>query len=166
MFDLGIHKVDIVRYLLNDEIVEAAALGGTLDKKTSDGQPISVDDNAVAVFRTAKGAMGQMAASWTYYPRENNSTRVYGTEGMICIFEDGKAPLVVTDLHGNDVSYDVEGIQTNENQFASGVIDAFVRDIAENKEAEISGKDVCNSMRAVFAMLESMQTGKKVKIGE
>lgn len=164
MFDLGIHKTDIIRYVLDDEIVEVGALGGTLDKKTSDGQPISVDDNAVAVFRTKKGVLGQLAASWTYYPRETNYARIYGTEGMLCLFEDEKEPLVFTDLNGKDIPYAIEGIQTNENQFSSGVIDAFVADIMAGGEARISGQDVCNSMRAVFAMLESMQTGRIIKI--
>ena len=118
----------------------------------------------MAVFRTKKGVLGQLAASWTYYPRETNYARIYGTEGMLCLFEDEKEPLVFTDLNGKDIPYAIEGIQTNENQFSSGVIDAFVADIMAGGEARISGQDVCNSMRAVFAMLESMQTGRIIKI--
>lgn len=166
MFDLGIHKVDLVRYLLNDDIAEVAAFSATLDKKMSDGEPIGVDDNAFAVFRTRRGVYGHMSASWTHYARETNFTRIYGSRGMLCIFEDEKAPLVFTGLDGKDARYEIGSIQTNENQFSTGIIDAFVRDVAEERAAEISGEDVYRSMQAVFAMLESARTGKFVRIEE
>lgn len=164
MFDLGIHKVDVVRFLLNDDIDKVAAFCGTLDKKMSSGEPIGVDDNAVAVFQMKNGAFGQLTASWTQYARESNCTRVYGSKGMLCIFEDGKSPLVFTGLDGKDVNYDVGGIQTNDDQFSSGIIDAFVRDAVNNGAAEVSGEDVCRSMTAVFAMLESARDEKYVSI--
>lgn len=166
MFDLGIHKVDLIHYLLNDEVEEVAAFTATMDKTFSDGRPIGVEDNAVAIFRMRKGTYGQLNASWTHYARQTNDTRIYGTKGMLCMFEDEKAPLVFTGLDGKDISYDVGAIQTNENQFDSGIIDAFVRDVSSGGPAEISGEDVLQSMKAVFAMVESAKCGKYIKIKE
>ncbi|MFR8176585.1 MAG: hypothetical protein ACLVB5_05705 [Christensenellales bacterium] len=43
----------------------------TLDKKFSDGSPITVDDNAFCIYRMDGGAVGTMTASWTNYGPED-----------------------------------------------------------------------------------------------
>ena len=45
--DLGIHKTDLIQFLLGDDIVRVSATIKTLDKKYPDGTPITVDDNAL-----------------------------------------------------------------------------------------------------------------------
>lgn len=164
VFDLGIHKVDLMEYLLGEPVVAVSAMLGTLDKKDAAGAPIGVEDNAVCLLRTRGGALGQLAASWTYYGGEVNSARVYGSEGVLCIYEDEARPLVLR--RGGEVrEYPVEApIQTNDNQFDSGVIRAFVDDIALGRPATISGESVCRAMRAVFAAIESAQTGRTVEL--
>ena len=77
MGDLGIHKIDLLQYLLDDEIDQVNALQGTLDKVDNDGNPIEVCDNIVCVLKTKKGRIGTAAFSWTYYGEEDNSTTIY-----------------------------------------------------------------------------------------
>ena len=77
MADLGVHKTDLIQYLLNSRIVETTAKVITLDKKDSTGQLIGVDDNAICIYRMENGAVGTMTASWTYYGEEDNSTILY-----------------------------------------------------------------------------------------
>ncbi|MFF0826092.1 hypothetical protein ACFYU8_05250 [Brevibacillus sp. NPDC003359] len=50
--DLGIHKVDLLRYLLQEEIVQVSALTAVLDKKDEEGLPIEVCDHMVRLLRT------------------------------------------------------------------------------------------------------------------
>ena len=47
MADLGVHKTDLIQFLLDQVVVETTASLSTLDKKFADGSPITVDDNAV-----------------------------------------------------------------------------------------------------------------------
>ena len=119
MADLGIHKTDLIQFLLGQKVVRSTARLATLDKRGADEQLIGVDDNA------------------------------------ICIFEMADGPLQ---------TYDVEQIQTNDNQTKSGVIDLWVDCLKNNRAPEISGESALYAMRAVFASIESSQTGKTVEI--
>lgn len=67
MADLGIHKTDLIQYLLGQTIVETKATLTTLDKQLSDGSLIGVDDNAVCIYTMSGGALGTMTTSWTNY---------------------------------------------------------------------------------------------------
>ena len=44
--DLGIHKLDLIQFLLHRKVVEITCKLETLDKTGPDGNPINVDDNA------------------------------------------------------------------------------------------------------------------------
>ena len=67
MADLGVHKADIISYLLGTRITGVGALLSTLDKTGPDGRPIEVEDNSLCLFRMEDGVIGTMTASWTYY---------------------------------------------------------------------------------------------------
>ncbi len=69
MGDLGVHKSDLIRWLLDDEVAQVAAFVGTLHKEGTD-----VDDNATCLLRMKSGATGSLVASWTYYKGQDNST--------------------------------------------------------------------------------------------
>lgn len=164
MADLGIHKTDLIQYLLSQKIVETRALVTTLDKKDINGNLIGVDDNAFCIYQMSGGAVGTMTASWTHYGAEDNSTVLYGTKGIMRIYDDPVHSITVIGKDGTKEYFDVEAIQTNDNQTASGIIDEFVTCVVLKREPEISGASVLNAMRAVFASLESSEKGCPVKI--
>lgn len=164
MGDLGIHKTDLIHYITSQTIVETTARLFTLDKKDGKGEPIGVDDNAFCIFRLSGGAVGTMAASWTYYGAEDNSTVFYGTQGILRVYEDPVYSIKVTTRQGETILYELDKIQTNENQTKSGVIDAFVDCLVNQREPEISGQEVLKTMRVIFASIESSKTGRTVTI--
>ena len=165
MADLGIHKTDLIQFLTGQHVVEVSAYLGTLDKKLPGGELIGVDDNAICIYRMSGGAVGTMTASWTYYGAEDNSTVLYGTKGMMRIYDDPGYSISIVKKNGERVLYDIDRIQTNDNQTSSGVIDLWVDSLVNNKAPEISGEEALNAMRAVFAAMESAQTGQRVTIG-
>lgn len=164
MADLGIHKTDLIHYLTGQRIVETTARLHTLNKRDKEGKLISVDDNAFCIYRLEGGAVGTMHVSWTFYGPEDNSTIIYGTKGIMRIYDDPDYSIRVNTFDGEQILYDIDRIQTNESQTKSGVIDAFVDAILQNKEPEISGKVVLDSMRVIFASIESSKSGKSVTI--
>ena len=166
MADLGIHKTDLIHFLTGQQVIRTTARVTTLDKKDASGNLISVDDNAVCIYEMSGGAFGTMTASWTYYGAEDNSTILYGTKGIMRIYDDPAAAIKVILADGAKISYDVEAIQTNDNQTKSGVIDLWMESLVENKAPEISGKSALAAMRAVFASIESSETGRTVEIPE
>jgi len=166
MADLGIHKTDLIHYLTGERVIRTTARVVTLDKRYANGELIGVDDNSVCIYELTGGIMGTMTASWTHYGAEDNSTVLYGTKGIMKIYDDPACAIKVTLNDGQQLRYDVEAIQTNDNQTKSGVIDLWMESLVNNTEPEISGESALAAMRAVFASIESSETGKTVEIPE
>ena len=105
-----------------------------------------------------------MTVSWTYYGAEDNSTVLYGTKGIMRIYDDPAHSIVVKLADGTEQFFDVEQIQTNDNQTASGVIDEFVAAVEENRPSILDAEGVMNSMKAVFASIQSSESGVPVSV--
>ena len=151
--DLGIHKVDLIQYLLDDDIVDVKSFSDTLDKKNDEGNLIEVPDNLVAVIKTRKGALGTAAFSWTYYGKEDNSTKIYCEKGIIKIYQNLDYPLIVEMKNGEEILYKLEQIQTNDTQTNTGIIDEFIESIMENRSPIATGYDGINAMRVVELLM-------------
>ena len=105
-----------------------------------------------------------MTASWTDYCGEDNSTVLFGTEGVLRIYEDPAHSVVLCKRGGETEYFDVDAIQTNDAQTRSGVIDMFVEHLLDPSRPYISGESVLTAMRAVFGALESSETGRAVRV--
>ena len=162
--DLGIHKTDLIQYLIGQKVSAVSAHLATLDKVDAEGKPVSVDDNAICIYEMDGGAMGTMVASWTYYGTEDNSTAIYGTEGNMVIYGAGLPQVVIWKRGGAMETYDPGSIQTNDNQIKSGIIDAFVDCLKNDTEPLISGEGVLAAMKAVFAAIKSSEEGRRIVI--
>ena len=166
MADLGVHKTDLIQFLTGQRVVRTTAKLVTLDKRGEDGELIGVDDNAVCIYEMSGGAFGTMTASWTFYGAEDNSTVIYGSKGIMRIYDDPAHSIVVKLADGGEQVYDVEQIQTNDNQTSSGVIDLWIDCLKNNRAPEISGASALTAMRAVFASIKSSELGESVEIPE
>lgn len=164
MADLGVHKTDLIQYLLGSTVKSVSARVTTLDKKDSQGNHISVDDNAICIYEMSDGAIGTMTASWTYYAKEDNSTVLYGTKGFMRIYDDACADIVLTLKSGEVDRISIGGIQTNEHQTSSGIIDAFVDCLVHDHAPLIDAISVLPAMKAVFAAIQSSKTGERIEI--
>ena len=155
--DLGIHKIDLIRFLLGEEITEVMAMAGTLDKKDADGKPVSVEDNTILLCRMESGIFGTISASWTCYGDEENGTVIYGSEGSLHI-SDADAPIKVIRFGKEPEIFDVP------KQTVSGVINAFVDTVITDNVCPISAESVIPSMKVMFAALESAKIEKSVHL--
>ncbi|MED1472292.1 Gfo/Idh/MocA family oxidoreductase [Bacillus salipaludis] len=162
MGDLGVHKTDLIRYLLGEEIVEVASFVETSAKTNSD-----VDDNAVCILKTESGIVGTLAASWSYVSKEDNSTIIYGENAILRLEEDPNFSLIVQYKNGETVKYELGKIQSNEEggQKSSHVIENFVNSIVNDTEPAISGEEGMKSLQVILAALESNETKQIVKLG-
>ena len=159
MGDLGVHKSDFIRYLLNDEIVEVAGFIGTIHKEGTD-----VDDNATCIVRMKNGAVGTLMASWTHYRGGDNGTVVWCENGVIKIGTVEGDEVIVELTNGTVETYKVGAMATNEKQVPSGVIDAFVESILTETPPSISGEEGLRSLNVILGAFESQETGKIVKL--
>lgn len=166
MADLGVHKTDLIQYLLGRKVTAVTARMTTLDKRDASGELVGVDDNAICIYEMEGGAMGTMTASWTYYGREDNSTILYGTKGIMKIYESPDYSIAVNLKNGETILYDIDRIQTNDNQTKSGIIDGFVDALTEGAPVPVSGKEVLDAMAAVFACQRSSMENRRVEVWE
>lgn len=164
MADLGVHKTDLIQYLTGQYVTAVCAKVVTLDKRYANGELIGVDDNAFCIYKMNDGVVGTMCASWTYYGAEDNSTIIYATNAIMRIYDDPDYSITIIKKNGEKIYYDIDKIQTNDNQTKSGIIDMFADSVENDFEPPISGKSVIPAMRAVFAAIESSNTGKTVVI--
>jgi len=164
MADLGIHKTDLLLFLTDQKIVETTAHLTTIDKRGADGELIKVDDTAICVYQLENGAIGTMTASWTFYGPEDNTTIIYGTKGIMRLYEDPQFSIQLFLKGGEKIYHEIDMIQTNENQTSSGVIDAFVESVITGQGGELAAEKVLESMKVIFASIESSQTGKTIKV--
>ncbi|GGM19625.1 oxidoreductase [Paraliobacillus quinghaiensis] len=155
MGDLGVHKADLMRYILGEEFVEVAGIIETNAKENTD-----VDDNAVCVLKTESGAIGTLTASWAYQPESDNSTVIYGEKGILRIEDDPEFSLIAQYVNGEVVKYELGHIQSNDDggQFNSHVIENFVDCIVNDKEPLISGEEGKKSLEVILAAIESAET--------
>ena len=100
MADLGIHKIDLIQHLLNQRISEVTAKVLTLDKKDSSGKLIELEDNAICIFKMENGVIGTMNVSWTDYGEVDNSTVVFGTKGLMRIYDNSEHTIQISTDRG------------------------------------------------------------------
>lgn len=159
MGDLGVHKVDLIRWLLDDEVVEVGAFMETLHKEDT-----KVDDNAICIIRMKQGVIGTLTASWTYYKGEDNSTLLYCEHGVIKIGTDPVDQVIVEKTDGTVQRFSVGAMSTNTGQTHSGVIDSFIYSILTKTPPAISGEEGMKTLKVILAALESAEARKLVAI--
>ncbi|MFD2654718.1 MULTISPECIES: Gfo/Idh/MocA family protein [Gracilibacillus] len=159
--DLGVHKADVIRYILGTEFTEVAAMVESSAKENSD-----VDDQAVTILRSEKGIIGTLTASWAYGAGEDNSTVIYGEKGMLRLEDDPAYSLIATYTDGSKINYELGQIQTNDSggQTSSGVIDHFVDSVRNDSKPLIDGEEGYKSLQIILAALEANETKKNITL--
>ena len=89
---------------------------------------------------------------------------IWGTEGVLRIYDHPDHTLVLHKKSGEVEYFDVDQIKTNDNQTASGVIDMFIDCIKDETVPYITGESALKAMRAVFGAIESSEKGCAVKV--
>ncbi len=154
--DIGIHKADLMRWLLGEEIKQVTSVVGTLDKKDAEGEPISIEDNAFAILETESGIIGTLEASWTHYGRVSNEVELRCEKGIIKAIDEQWVTVCYKD-----------GRETETFEFSptdSGIVEAFADSIINKLQPEISGEEGLKALAIVLACVESSNTRKRVEI--
>ncbi|WP_411843247.1 Gfo/Idh/MocA family protein [Salinicoccus sp. HZC-1] len=158
MGDLGVHKADLIRFLLDEEVVE---VGGLISKEDKDFS--NVDDNAVCILRTESNAIGTLQASWSFYGSEDNSTVIYGEKGVLRLLNDTKYSFIFAGSDGKVVEENYGGIQTNDDEgqkSPSQVMDRFINALEKGERVPVTAEDAKKSVQIILRAFESDRTHK------
>lgn len=160
MGDLGVHKADVIRFVLGEEISEVAAF-----VETSAKQQTNVEDTAVCILRTESGIVGTLAASWSYV-KEDNSTVIYGEKGVLRLEDDPLYSLMFHHIDGRTETFQLEQIQSNESggQHDSRVIRTFIDSMINDTAPPITGIEGLKSLKVILAAMESHATKKIIRL--
>ncbi|MEO1236670.1 MAG: Gfo/Idh/MocA family oxidoreductase [Planctomycetota bacterium] len=163
--DLGIHKADLMRFLLGEEFTHVGGFIDTLDKKYPNGKPIAVDDNAYLTLKTEAGTIGSIHISWTNYGRiEDNGTVLHATNGVMRIGMDPTYGVMVDYADGTKERHVVGETATNEKQVSSGVSDIFTDCILKRRKPQINGDEGYRALQVILTAVDAAKEGMIKKI--
>ena len=160
MGDLGVHKADLLRYVLGEEFVEVGAFVETSAKEQAD-----VDDIAACILRTGSGIIGTLTASWSY-AKEDNATVIYAEKAVLRLEDDPKYSLIIHQKNGKTETFELGGIQTNDSggQHDSGVINHFIKCVVNNEEPLVTGIEGLHSLKVILGAMESNASRQIVRL--
>lgn len=156
MLDLGVHMIDLVRWLIGRPVRAVTAMTARVAK------PTYADDNAIAVLRFEGDALASVQASWSARPFPSREVTVHGETGHLVAGRSPDEPLVVYVQDGGGVRKIVPEVPV-----ADAVGDPcahFARCIREGTPPLIDGAEGRASLAATLAAYESARTGRTVEI--
>jgi len=162
--DLGVHKADLMRWLLGEEFTTASGIITTLDKKDSKGKPIGLDDNAIITLETGSGTTGVMIVSWTNYGGEANSTTLFCEKGVLKMGAHPEFGVVVEYRDGTSEYHKVGAMASNKAQVASGIIDSFTDCIRRKKKPSIDGDEGYKCLDVILTAMDAAKQNKTLPI--
>ena len=167
LFDIGIHTLDLMRFLIGEPVKEVAAF------TTKFRGEIEVEDNAVAILRFASGATGVLEASWTCNPRES-SIYIYGEFGNIRIGHSADEPIFVEyalpdsaqnrEIPAGRLSYGRHVPEIPKRSRLGGPFRHFVESVEKNVQPTPSGEDGRSSLEVVLAAFASARDRSVVEL--
>ena len=162
LMDLGIHCIDLMRYLCGP-VESVAALVDTL----VDDSP--VEDTATLLLRLAGGAQAVVTSHWTtanHDPERFNCLEICGAEGTIVA-----APIQAKDSAGVLKVITAEGIQDLSVEPGGqrphrALLTAFADAVAGDKPNPIPGEEGLAGLAVVEAAHESARGGKRIAVND
>jgi len=158
--DLGIHKIDIIRYVTGLEFNKCVALTKTLEKHAD------VEDVAVGIFQLSNGALAEITASWATHGLEENYLVIYGSAGTMKVGSVNSTQIDIylekpIKFHGK---IELKPLFTNEDEYWNlPVIDHFAKVCLGEEKPMVTGEDGLAALKIVEKMFIS---GKESSIVE
>jgi UDP-N-acetylglucosamine 3-dehydrogenase len=146
-FDLGYHKIDLLRWLLGQEVTDIHAFSATFEK------PTSAEDTMVAALRFSGGALGTLQISWASRPGVEDLVSVSCARGIIHVPSAGTEPVRIHEqLPAGDV---LESTHLNHAGALDptgwfGMAAAFVDAVTGGKPSPVSGEEGKATLAAVL----------------
>ncbi|UFJ42395.1 Gfo/Idh/MocA family oxidoreductase [Brevibacillus humidisoli] len=141
--DLGVHKIDLIQWLLNQRVEEIVAYPATF------AQHRDVEDAAVLAVRMTEGTLGTAHLSWNN-PLQDHRTVLYGERGVLTVGET-ICGITVETFDGERYEEEVPLPLRADGMIQSGVIAHFMDSILTGQQPESSGEQVLHAMRVCFA---------------
>ncbi|MCK6259444.1 Gfo/Idh/MocA family oxidoreductase [Fictibacillus sp. KIGAM418] len=134
--DLGIHKVDLMQWILEDVFSEWKVFKNAV-----------LDDRAVISLKTQSGVVGSINVSWNN-PLQDHRTVIYGDKGIMTFGEEFHI-LKVEKFDGEIIEVKIEPILRRDGKPSSCVIDHFLDCILYGISQVVNPRHVINSLEII-----------------
>lgn len=152
----GIHAIDLLRFVLDDEPVSVSAL---TDADTSPIRPL--ESRALAQFRFRRGALATVRCARGVYGPTNNLT-IQGIAGNLIAHRTiDEATRGTLEANGPDAR--LSGIPAGTDMYALQA-QAFADAVLAGEEPDASGADGVRMVEIAQALYESARTGRAVEL--
>lgn len=154
VLDHTVHMVDIMRWILNDEVVEVKAL---VDSYFHD---IPIDDAGLLTLEFANGVIASHDASWSRFTE-------YPTWGDVVIEVIGTKQTVKVDAFSEHIRVFSKEEKSLENHFYGddmdfGLVQDFINCVKKGSEPSITGYDGLKSLEVALAAYKSSELKKSI----
>jgi 1,5-anhydro-D-fructose reductase (1,5-anhydro-D-mannitol-forming) len=153
--NIGVHALDVLRYLLGSEVAEVAAL--------TDSEPgYRIDTTALVLLRFSNGALGYVHANQSA-PHARDDIVLYGSEGRVLAGNlsrpgrDGTLSFITP--------AGKRSIPAGSHDAYRRVIDAFADAVAHGRDPSPAGEDGLRSVELTAAIAEAIAERRVVAVG-
>jgi predicted dehydrogenase len=182
MYNLGVHWIDLLHYLLNDNIEEVCA------KNTKTSDKYDIEDSSVAMLKFKAGTLGILSVSYIVPDCFPNGRDLYigikGTKGVIsyCPKYEGEAGSgaaaqvdtleVYSDSEkiagaaARKLSFQLDKVRGYSGYMGKAYLDGFVEAIMKNKQPFITGDEAVSVLNVVEAIYKSDKDNKWIKVNK
>jgi predicted dehydrogenase len=168
MINLGVHWIDLFRWLLEDVVVEA------IGKTVRANPQYDIEDNSFAILTFSRGPVLALDISYTVpdsYPAGRDLyLALRGTKGVLSwspSFEGTKERLFVcSDATGEsrNIEFDLPQHPGYAGIMGQRFINEFVQSIREGRPPAITGQDGLKALEVVEAIYQSAESGRSVRL--
>ena len=154
VFDIGVHCVDTLRYILHDEVVRVTARG-IMDKP-----PSEIEYSAAAVLEFAKGTLGSVLVS--YNAEYRSPLEIVGEHGVIRA-EDAlnvEKPIVIESKRGGQV----EAVTVSNVDAYIRQVDAFADAVEGHSHFPVPGEEGWQNQEIIDAIVRSIASGRTEEV--
>jgi predicted dehydrogenase len=142
LIDLGVHVIDLVRYVTGDDIVGVSAV------LNDDGGDVETD--AQLLVRLRRGAIGTVHASWSSRPGPDHQLTIVGTEGTLHL--DARTALTLFPVDGERERLEMPST-------TSTPLDEFLAAVRGQRAPSVTAADGRAAVAVVEAAYRSARDG-------
>ncbi len=156
--DMGIHDIDMARFLSGEEIVEVSGMGTALGSAAEAFRAAGDWDTVVLTMRFASGALGTVANSRQSGYGYDIHTEILGDGGGLKVGYERHTPITRYDRAGAHHDY-VPFFPERFAQAYAAELQAFVEAIRTGRPVTPTGEDGLAALRVALAATESAKKG-------
>lgn len=163
--DLGVHDIDVLRYLSGGEVKSVFALGGKVKHD-------KFEDHATIMLKFENGMEGVCELSWLT-PMKTRKISITGLDGVaemdyvdqeIRISKSSFGKIDMNNLWRIPQNYDVRTMRIRNEEPLKRELEDFLNSVDKKTPPLVSGEDGLKTLQIAKAAEESISTGEKVDL--